>query len=140
VHPKDKGHSHKSYTYDKTHLSPSPDPKSSPVGSASDAAQEMDESLVLEGHRGGEDDPAAVIVHHAHANKPNRLGVKGAQLRAKKERDADLPVFKEPMDLQTMEADMTISNDVKLKGDMKFENLLRIDGQLTGHISAPPVS
>lgn len=35
------------------------------------------------------------------------------------------------------EPDMTIGESVKLKGNLRFENLLRIDGHVQGHLNAP---
>ena len=32
---------------------------------------------------------------------------------------------------------MVISEHVKIKGDLKFERVLRIDGTVTGHVQAP---
>ena len=64
-------------------------------------------------------------------------GVLAAQRRARRELDAALPVFKNGYDLLLEEPDMAISEHVKIKGDLKFERVLRIDGTVTGHVQAP---
>ena len=63
--------------------------------------------------------------------------IKAAQLRARREKDVDLPVFKNAVELLTEEPDMVISHHVNVKGGLKFDNLLRIDGIVTGSIVAP---
>ena len=57
--------------------------------------EDLDESVVL-----GSGNEEEVVVHQPIKGGKGRLGVAGAQRRARKERDADLPVFGEPMDLQ----------------------------------------
>jgi nicotinamidase/pyrazinamidase len=59
------------------------------------------------------------------------------KLKARQEDEADLPVFKSGIELLTIEPDMTIGEQVSVKGDMKFENLLRIDGTVQGNLNAP---
>jgi len=64
--------------------------------------------------------------------------VKMAQARAQREKAVDLPVFKSGFDLLGETPEMAITENVKVKGDLKFENLLRIDGTVEGTIAAPP--
>lgn len=65
-------------------------------------------------------------------------GVAAAKARAQKEKDASLPQFKRGAALLEELPDMSISEQVKIKGDLKFETLLRIDGKVEGSVSAPP--
>jgi len=66
-----------------------------------------------------------------------KIAVKAAQLKARQEKEADLPVFKNAVELLTEDPDMVISEHVNIKGGMKFVNLLRIDGVVTGNLVAP---
>ena len=61
-------------------------------------------------------------------------GVLAAQRRARRERDADLPVFKSGMELLTEDPEMVISENVRFKGDLNFQRLVRVDGTVTGHV------
>lgn len=65
-------------------------------------------------------------------------GVAAAKLRAQKEKEASLPQFKRGAALLEDMPDMSISEYVKIKGDLKFETLLRIDGRVEGCVTAPP--
>jgi len=66
-----------------------------------------------------------------------KIAVKAAQLKARQDKEADLPVFKNAVELLSEEPDMVISEHVNIKGGMKFSNLLRIDGLVTGNLIAP---
>ena len=83
----------------------------------------------------GNEGPGAEASNHESPVKTK--GILAAQRRARRERDADLPVFKSGYDLLLEEPDMVISEHVKIKGDLKFERVLRIDGTVTGHVQAP---
>lgn len=54
------------------------------------------------------------------------------------EKEASLPQFKKGSALLEEVPDMSISEHVKIKGDLKFESLLRIDGKVEGTVTAPP--
>ena len=104
-------------------------------------AEEEEKGSHDEGHTEYNGDAEGELDGEAEERNPESpvktKGVLAAQRRARRERDADLPVFKDGYDLLMEEPDMIISEHVKIKGDLKFEKLLRIDGTVTGHVQAP---
>jgi cytoskeletal protein CcmA (bactofilin family)/nicotinamidase-related amidase len=104
-----------------------------PVLSQSPLSESKDE--LSNGNFGSNKGNAMVSHNGSTPYKPR--GVLAAQRRARRERDADLPVFKSGLDLLNETPDMVISESVKFQGDLKFEKLVRIDGTVTGHVHAP---
>lgn len=91
-------------------------------------------------HAAPSNDASATALSTA-ASEVSHLAVvaalQGEQIRARHENEADLPVFKSAIDLLVEEPDMVVSEQTTIKGDMRYQNLLRIDGVAEGSVIAP---
>ena len=117
---------------------------SDPTGNSPTRNEEMDTPVASAPVQPNPEPDSALRKSSDYDTAPNRykaetqkIAVKAAQLKARQEKDADLPVFKNAVELLTEDPDMVISQHVNIKGGMKFSNLLRIDGTVTGNFVAP---